>query len=244
MRTINRLVFGLAASLSFQVLAAEVGAEKVNHDEVFNENFIMDQARALQLSVDEVKRYNETMASPAGVFYKRGEANVYYVLSAEAKTEQERMKYARLWVDAEAKHYEKLGAAMKAYTKASLERFGKNPTVWDLSAYDDLVSNNSPLISNASQSADKRAKFYVNTKNCPSCAGKFAELMTQLEGGQVMGIDIYFIDASGDRNAISSWASAMKISPDIVKSKIITLNFDDGKIKGKPPYAETYFILK
>lgn len=244
MRIINLLVIILASCLCIQALASEVGSEKVDRDEVFNENFIKDQASALQLSVDEVHRYNEIMASPAGVFYKRGEANIYYVLSAEAKTEQERMKYARLWVDAEAKHYEKLGAAMRSYTKASLERFGKNPVVWDLGAYDDLVSNNSTLISNASQQADKRAKLYVNTKNCPSCSSKFSELMAQLDGGQVSGIDIYFIDASGDRNAISTWASAMKISPDIVRSKIITLNFDDGKFKGKPPHAETYFIIK
>lgn len=242
MRLIELSLVFLLASVSAQAISAEVLDPKISQDKVFNENFIKNQAAELQLSVDEIKRYNETMDSPAGFFYKRGDANIYYVLSAEAKTDQERMKYARLWVSAEAKYAEKLGLAINAYSKAAIERFGKNPTIWDLSAYENLVTNNAPLSSTVAP-AEKRAKFYVNTKDCPSCNATFSEVMGQLASGSISGVDIYFVDSSGDRDAIFLWAASMKIPQEKVKSKKITLNFDDGKYKGKPPHVETYYIL-
>lgn len=214
-------------------------ATQIKNDTVFTENSLKEQATALNISFEDVKKYHNLMNSPAGVFYKRGEANIFYVLTAEAETEAERKKFAQLWVEAEAAYYEKLGKAMNAYSLAAINKFGTNPNIWNLKAYDDLIESNQASYS----SANKRVKLYVNTQNCAACLAKFNDLNQRLSRNEIAGIDIYFSDVGRSKDAIARWAMAMKIAQKTVQQKTITLNFDDGKGKGEKPYVEDYYIL-
>lgn len=233
-----RLVNGLLV-VSLMCASASAFATKIVEDNVFNENILKQQASVLNLSFAEVKKYHEVLNSPLGHFYKRGEANIFYVLAAEAESESERMRFARLWVKAEEQYYNKLGKAMNAYTKASIERFGASPKVWNMTAYDDLVTE-SKLSKTKPQ---KRAKLYVNTKNCNKCLVQFVKLNEKLSTNILSGIDIYFLDVGSDKGAIAKWAIGRGISQALVKQKNITLNFDDGKSKEKAPYVKEYYIL-
>jgi integrating conjugative element protein (TIGR03759 family) len=163
------------------------------------------------------------MDSPAGLYYKRGEANPYFVLSAEAKTEAERMKYARLWVKAEKGFLDKVGDAMRAYSKASVEEFGANPKIWDLTSYDKLVNG----FNQQTKQNQSRAMLFVRSENCSDCVERFNQLNKQLAIGILSGIDVFFADAKGKADApiINKWAAAQHIDPDVVVSKKITLNY-------------------
>lgn len=171
------------------------------------------------LTVADVEKYNEVMSSHRGIYYKRGEAGIYAVLAAEAKDDAERMRLARLWVQSERDHYERLGAAVRAYTQASVEAFGPSPKVFDMKSYDNLISNK--------VAPAGRSSLYVYSENCSECIVMFKQLDAQRRAGFIAGIDIYFVDAPSSVGdvAIRRWASSQSVSPDDVKSKSITLNY-------------------
>lgn len=229
------------------IIGSAIAADPVKHDVLIKKESIdVDKIAADKLKVDsealglkpeDLKRYYEIINSPQGFYYKRGEANPYYVLAAEATTEKERMRFARLWVQGEEKDYEKLGKAIKAYEIARLERFGENPKVWDLSHTQDLItSGNSPSLNTS------RVLFYIRAADCSQCDIDFKKLNNQLMAGLISGIDIFFVDTDkkteDDSTKIRNWASKHNIDPSKVRNKLITLNFGDKSMAETIPYQE------
>lgn len=221
MRKFNQVVLILAVA-AFGAVADTVSDPTIKQDVITNVKF-ENEAMQLGLTLEDVKKYHDVMDSPSGLYYKRGEANPYFVLSAEAKTEAERMKYARLWVKAEKGFIDKVGDAMRAYSKASVEEFGTNPKIWDLTSYDKLVNG----FNQTTQKNQSRATLFIKAENCSDCVDRFQQLNNQLTVGIISGIDVYFADAKGkaDSTKINKWAAAQNISPNTVTSKKITLNY-------------------
>ncbi|MEH6454911.1 MAG: hypothetical protein V7749_01185 [Cocleimonas sp.] len=217
-----------------------VFSEEIANTKVFSENNLDVDVKQTGLTVTDLKRFNEIMKSPSAFFYNRGEKNVYYILAAESDNEADRMRFARLWYAAEEKYHEGLGNALRAYTKASIEKNGRNPKIFDLDAYDNIDVNQ---VSSSNGGMAKRVKLYVKTKDCGQCITQFNGLKNRIKDNSLAGVDIFFVDVKTNQQQIIAWAKSQIIPPELVKSKKITLNFDDGKAKKDIPYVQDYFIF-
>ena len=231
----NLVVLFIAFTASFNLIADEITNTKI-----FSENNFETDAKRTGLTVTDLKRFNEIMESPSAFFYNRGEKNVYYILAAESDNEADRMRYARLWYEAEEKYNEGLGNALRAYTKASIEKNGRNPKIFDLDAYDNIDVNE---VFSSKGGMAKRVKLYIKTKDCVQCVQQFNGLKNRIEDNSLAGVDIFFVDVKTNQKPIVEWAKNQLIPPNLVKSKKITLNFDDGKASKEIPYVQDYFLF-
>lgn len=194
------------------------------------DDYLVLQAKNLSLEKNDIKRYYEIMNSPRGTYYLRGEPNIFFVLASEASSEAERMRFARAWVAAEDRYYENFGKSIRAYTRASMEKYGENPKVWDLT---------SPLRFPVGENqTSSRVALYIKAVGCDECDVEFNKLYNQLKAGLISGIDIYVEDAlsksADDALKIRTWATKMGMSPDTVKAKLITLNYGEGSVRTVP----------
>lgn len=211
------------------LIASAVEPERLKIDALKSDSL------ALGLKPEDLKRYYDILNSPQGFYYKRGEANPYFVLAAEAENEKERMRFARLWVKGEEQDSEKVGKAIKAYSAASIERFGLSPKVWNLT--DDLIMGG-----DSEEEMAGRISFYITTSACDKCELDFKKLNNQLLTGLISGIDIFFVDTekrtSDDSKNIRSWATKLGVDPNKVINKQITLNYGARSMASSVPFQE------
>jgi integrating conjugative element protein (TIGR03759 family) len=224
----------------FLVCSSSSIAEEITQTKVFSENNLEVEAKRTGLTIADLKLFNEIMESPSAFFYNRGEKNIYYILAAESNSESERMRFARLWYEAEEKYNEGLGNALRAYTQAAIEKNGRNPKIFDMDAYDKIDIDD---VFSSKGGIAKRVKLYIKTKGCDECVDSFNSLKNRIEDSSLAGVDIFFVDVKTNQQQIITWAKNQLIPPELVKSKKITLNFDDGKAAKDIPYVQDYVLF-
>ncbi len=241
--TVLPLIIALA---SFGSGAQEVSEVAVGAEMVVDAS-VRQLALGSGLQEKEIVRYQEIMDGPMGSYYRRGDANVFYVLGAESATDEEALRYARLWVAAEEKYHNKVGKMLRMYKLAALERFGEKPRMFDIagagsskqpiSLFKDEVFQHSPVPA-PSFSLDippveqRRLKLYINLNNCQECDAEVLKHVLRIKKGELGGLDIFVEDAGGNDMAIMSWAGKIGLSRDDVAARLITLNHTDGKRGG------------
>lgn len=212
------IAFGLVFSLSVTASGVSTNGVSVVSPE------ISQRAVDYGLQVTEVQKYEAIMKGPRGAFYRRGDSNVYYVLGAEAETEQERRRYAQLYLDQSYQYHNRLAMWVKTFDSVSKERFGNNPRIMDVHKANPLQSQ---LNKGGSEPLFRRLKMYIKIDDCQRCIDEVNTELSNVNSGIVGGIDLYFVDANQDDNRIRNWAKSLKLSPQLVASKVITLNHDD-----------------
>jgi integrating conjugative element protein (TIGR03759 family) len=170
------------------------------------------------LRSEEWSRYRQLMRGPLGVYSPN--LDPLTALGIEARSEEERRRYAELQVRAEGRRVQKLLAYQRAYDAAwrrlypSLEPIASDST--------SLPPSRSQLQGVGSQTAGRLAVFVK--ENCAMCDQRVRELQSS---GRPF--DVYVIGSLGDDAVIRRWAAGAGIDPQKVRARLITLNHDAGR---------------
>lgn len=170
-------------------------------------------AREWQLSSEEWARFQALMQGPLGV-YSPG-LDPLTALGVEARSDEERRRYAELQVRAETHRVEKLLAYQRAYDEAWQRLHPDMPRV--------ILPGAEPAFSPVTTVTDGRPALFVKD-DCAAC-----DRIAQRLQAAGTDFDIYFVGSHADDDRIRNWAQRIGIDPARVRSRNITLNHDAGR---------------
>ncbi|MQT88086.1 TIGR03759 family integrating conjugative element protein [Pseudomonas nabeulensis] len=168
-------------------------------------------AKAWGLRDEEFTRYRALMDGPLGIYSPN--LDPLSALGVEARSDEERRRYAELQVQAEARRVEKLLAYQRAYDEA-----------WQR-LHPDMQRVNLPdaAPSTAAVGGSGRTAVFVRD-GCVSCGQLVQRLQTS--GAE---FDVYMVGSRQEDSRIRDWARRAQIDPARVRSGSITLNHDGGR---------------
>ncbi|MEB1846798.1 TIGR03759 family integrating conjugative element protein [Xanthomonas campestris pv. campestris] len=169
------------------------------------------QARDWGLRSEEWARYRQLMQGPLGVHSPQ--LDPLTALGIEARSDEERRRYAELQVRMEARRVEKLLAYQRAYDAAWQRLAPGQPRV-------NLPGAKTPAAGNTGSG---RLAVFVKA-DCASCAQRVQQLH-----GAGTAFDLYMVGSRQDDARIRQWATQAGIDPARVRARIITLNHDAGR---------------
>lgn len=168
------------------------------------------QAGDWGLRAEEWARYRELMDGPLGVYSPS--IDPLTALGIEARSNEERRRYAELQVQAEARRVEKLLTYQRAYDDA-----------WQrLHPGAQRVNLPDAMPGNALNSSGRTAVFVKD--GCAAC-GQLVQRL-QISGAE---FDLYMVGTRQDDARIRGWALRAQIDPARVRDGSITLNHDGGR---------------
>ena len=166
------------------------------------------QARAWGLQASDWVRYRKLMQGPLGIYAPN--LDPLTALGIEARSDEERARYAELQVRAEARRVEKLLTYQRAYDAA-----------WQRLAPDlQRVT-----LKDANVAEEARLSVFVKA-DCPPCLERVRQLQAQ---GRAF--DLYLVDSKGDDVRLRRWARQARLDPTRVQQRTITLNHDNGRFQ-------------
>lgn len=212
-RHLPALLLVLTSSLALGESDFRSGNRSSNERPLAIERAAEQQARDWGLSGDEWARYRDLMQGPLGVYSPQ--IDPLTALGIEARSAQERQRYAELQVAAEAQRVEKLLAYQRAYDDAWQRLHADMPRV--------ILPDAGPAFSAVVPTTSARLAVFVQDA-CPACDK--AALKLQAAG---RAFDLYVVDSGADDTRIRAWAQRIGIEPAKVRSGQITLNHDAGR---------------
>lgn len=173
-------------------------------------------AKQWMLSETDWVKYKEVMSGPRGIWSPG--LDPITALGVSETDPQERKRYAELWIKMETRRAELEMAFEVERQRAASNILGNqlavNNTSWIREWEEKRVEVNKQVI------------LFVDSECKESCKSIFEELRASI--GNNARLDIFFKQgASSDQ--IGQWASFMKIAPNVVRERAVTLNFDEGK---------------
>lgn len=172
-------------------------------------------AKEWGLRDDEFARYRELMQGPLGIYSPN--LDPLSALGVEARSDEERRRYAELQVQAEARRVEKLLAYQRAYD-AAWQRL--NPGMQRVNLPDDARGT---AAGTAAVRGSGRTAVFVKD-GCATCGLLVQRLQTS--GAE---FDVYVVGSRQNDGHIRDWAQRAQIDPARVRSGGITLNHDSGR---------------
>lgn len=172
-------------------------------------------ARDWGLDPKEWTRYRQIMQGPLGVYSPN--LDPLTALGIEARSGEERRRYAELQVQAEGHRVEKLLAYQRAYDEAWKRLY---PTLSPLNSSTSTTQVN--VITKALAQEPQRLAVFIKD-NCTACDQQVQQL--QASG---RAFDLYMVGSRNDDTRIREWAARVGIDPAKVRSRTITLNHDAG----------------
>ena len=168
-------------------------------------------ARDWGLSAEDWARYRELMQGPLGVYSPN--LDPLTALGIEARSDEERNRYAELQVQAESRRVNKTLAYQRAYDAA-----------WKR-LYPGQLRVNLPgaQVPSAGNKGSGRLAVFVKA-DCASCDQRVRQL--QAAG---TAFDVYMVGSRQDDARIRQWATLAGIDPARVRARTITLNHDTGR---------------
>lgn len=169
------------------------------------------QAREWGLQPEEWARYRQLMQGPLGVYSPQ--LDPLTALGIEARSDEERNRYAELQVQAESKRVGKTLAYQRAYDAAWKRLYPGQQRV-------NMPGAKAP---GAGNRGSGRLAVFVKAE-CPSCEQRVRQL-------QVAGtaFDLYMVGSRQEDARIRQWATQAGIDAGRVRSRTITLNHDAGR---------------
>ncbi|HEP8866430.1 TPA: TIGR03759 family integrating conjugative element protein [Pseudomonas aeruginosa] len=165
------------------------------------------------LRVDEWQRFHELMQGPLGTHSPN--LDPLTALGIEARSDEERRRYAELQVQVEARRVEKLLAYQRAYDDAWRRLYADMPRV--------ILPDAGPAHSPVATGTGDRLTVFVKD-DCAPCEQTVRRL--QASGTE---FDLYVVGSRNDDEHIRTWARRTGIDPARVSSRAITLNHDGGR---------------
>jgi len=168
-------------------------------------------ARDWGLRPEEWARYRQLMQGPLGIYSPN--LDPLTALGIEARSDEERNRYAELQVQAESRRVGKTLAYQRAYDAAWQRLFPGQQRV-------NLPGARAPGSGN--KGSDRLAVFVK--ADCPPCEQRVRQL--QAAG---TAFDLYMVGSRQDDARIRQWAVQAGIDPARVRGRTITLNHDAGR---------------
>lgn len=169
------------------------------------------QAQDWGLRAEEWARYRQLMQGPLGVYSPN--LDPLTALGVEARSDEERDRYAVLQVQAEAQRVDKTLAYQRAYDSAWQRLFPGQQRV-------NLPGAKVPGAGNAGSG---RIAVFIKV-DCLPCDQRVQQL--QATG---TAFDVYMVGSRQDDTRIRQWATQAGIDAAKVRSRAITLNHDAGR---------------
>ncbi|WP_454693384.1 TIGR03759 family integrating conjugative element protein [Achromobacter aegrifaciens] len=161
------------------------------------------------LQPQEWARYRELMDGPLGIYSPN--LDPLSALGIEARTDEERRRYAELQVQVEARRVEKLLSYQRAYDEA-WQRL--NPGMQRVNLPDDKPG-----------AGAGRGRMAVFVKDGCAACGQLVQRL-QSSGAE---FDLYMVGSRQDDARIRDWAKRAQIDSARVRGGSITLNHDGGR---------------
>ncbi|QBG94586.1 TIGR03759 family integrating conjugative element protein [Xanthomonas oryzae pv. oryzicola] len=177
------------------------------------------RAREWNLRAEEWSRYQSLMQGPLGTYSPN--LDPLTALGIEARSDEERRRYAELQVQAEAFRVAKTLTYQRAYDAAWQRLHPGQPRVG--LGERQSASATTGKASPPGNAAPGRIAIFVKD-GCAACDQRVSQL--QSAG---TGFDIYVVGSRGDDDRIRRWASRAGIDPERVRARTITLNHDGGR---------------
>lgn len=182
---------------------------------------LTDDERALaqkwKLRDSDWVKYKKVMQGPRGTWSPG--LDPITALGVQETDPVERERYATIWMEVEVERTElELAFEVERMRAANKVLRGQKPV------------NNQQWVRDWERkqaAVDTEVMLFVNPSCVEDCRRLFRDVQkTSTKGGSRLNI-VFQNGASADQ--IGSWAQAMGIEPDVVRSRKITLNFDDGQ---------------
>ena len=173
-------------------------------------------AKQWMLSETDWVKYKQIMSGPRGIWSPG--LDPITALGVSETDPQERKRYAELWIKMETRRAE-LEMAFEVERQRAASRILGN----------QLAVNNTSWIREWEEKrveVNKQVILFVDSECKESCKSMFEELHASV--GDNARLDIFFKQGASSDD-IGQWASFMKIAPEVVRARAITLNFDEGK---------------
>lgn len=168
-------------------------------------------ARDWGLRSEEWARYRQLMQGPLGIYSPN--LDPLTALGIEARSDEERTRYAELQVQAESRRVGKTLAYQRAYDTAWKRVYPGQQRV-------NLPEAKAPSTGNKGSG---RLAVFVKA-DCSSCDQRVRQL--QAAG---TGFDLYMVGSRQDDARIRRWATQAGIDPGRVQARTITINHDAGR---------------
>ncbi|MBF8791574.1 TIGR03759 family integrating conjugative element protein [Pseudomonas monteilii] len=170
------------------------------------------------LTSKEYERYQEIMQGPRGV-YSPG-LDPLTALGVEARSDSERRRFAELQVQAERQRVDRELAYQRAYDEA-YQRLYPGTKAIEISS--SSTSQGGSSASGQALEGNGRLALFVKD-DCVPCIDQ----VKRLQASQTP-FDLYFVGSQNDDERIRRWAILAGVDPSNVKSRLITLNHDQGR---------------
>ncbi|HNR82292.1 integrating conjugative element protein, PFL_4693 family [Dyella jiangningensis] len=168
-------------------------------------------ARDWGLRPEEWTRYRQVMQGPLGIYSPS--LDPLTALGIEARSDEERNRYAELQVQAESRRVSKELAYQRAYDAAWQRLFPGQQRV-------NLPGAQAP---SAGNKGSGRLAVFVKA-DCPTCDQRVRQL--QAAG---TSFDLYMVGSRQDDTRIRQWATQAGVDPARVRARTITINHDAGR---------------
>lgn len=181
-----------------------------------------DQARSWGLTQEEWRRYESLMEGQRGIWSPK--LDPITALGVEARTDAERMRYARLLVEIEKKRVERELAFQRDYDHAWQEMYPELSPINTFFSLENTRVNSqfAALETRIAQSPVERVTLVI-ANQCDACDAIVNRLVAM-----DANIDIFMVGAKSDAD-IRQWAIRMALPVERVRSRNITLNHYTGE---------------
>ncbi len=175
------------------------------------------KAQIWGLSQTEWNRYETLMQGMHG--YRSQQLDPLTLLGIEARTDEERQRYAERLAKIEHDRVERLLAFQHAYDDAFARLYPDEQAIAD----DSSPTATPDMITQAVLNNSRRPRVFTTLARCAACDRTVRRLVSQVTSGTLPALDIYVVGASND-DAIRDWAQSLSIPADRVRRGHITLN--------------------
>lgn len=230
----KNLLISLLFVLSPSFAVAQEGDERSNKSKSINSEMMSssDSQTDIKLSESEKRlakqwslmdsdwvKYKIIMQGPRGIWSPG--LDPITALGVSETDPVERKRYAEIWIKMESRRAELEFAFEVERQSASKRIFGDKLAVNNVAWVQEWERNQVAVI--------KQVALFMDDQCKEECQSMFEDLLSSI--GDNSRLDIFFDDGATPET-IGQWASFMNIPSSVVKSKKITLNFDEGKSAG------------
>ena len=192
-----------------------------------------DRAAIWDLDEAEWQRYDTLLLGIRGSI-SPATLSPIEVLGIHARDEAERRHYAERWARAMREDAERVLAFQRAYSVAFQRLFGDQELI-DVARLAGRKERTPNL-----QAGDRLLLFAK--LNCPSCDAVLTKVLPHVEA--IDGADIYFLgDENMQEQAIRDWAKRQNIDAGWLRSRRITVNWDNGMLHSIDANAQDVPLL-
>jgi integrating conjugative element protein (TIGR03759 family) len=183
------------------------------------------RAQYWDLNGDDWQRYRTLMQGIRGSISSPNLTPIE-VLGIHARTAQERRRYAEQWAMIMREDAERILAFQHAYDEAQQRLFPHDQLI---DAVKLAMHQSKPKTAVDETLGSNDRVLFFTTSDCVACDAVLDRLLGKLP--TIDGLDIYLLDvAPGNEDLIREWAGRIKIDPDWVRERRITLNVDAGAL--------------